>query len=355
MQHAETTARRRKPRQSRLAVARALVALTASTMAVVSAPAPAAATEVMCYTASVPVTLEGGSGPITGTLCIPDEATTVQVLVHGFTWGNYYWDLPYQAGRYSTRLQANERGYATFNIDRLGVAPSYQPASSLVTFENNASALHQVVQWLRRGEPQRLGFTKVVLVGQSYGALTSWLEAGRYRDVDAVVTTGVTHLPNWEALAAEQPNFWPAALDPKFAGSGLDQGYLTTIPGARSIYYVMGNVDPTVVALDERFKQTGTIQERQTVLPELLLAASQNINVPVYVITGAQEPFFCNGPGAADCSSSSVLEAGERPFFGAGASVEALVVPNAGHNVTLQLNGPQTIIAIQNWITRHVG
>jgi hypothetical protein len=49
-----------------------------------------------CRPVSVPMTLGGLSGPIAGTLCTPGRTRTLEVLVHGFTYGQYYWDFPYQ-------------------------------------------------------------------------------------------------------------------------------------------------------------------------------------------------------------------------------------------------------------------
>jgi pimeloyl-ACP methyl ester carboxylesterase len=320
-------------------------------------PATAQAAEaagVTCTDVSMPVTISGGSVPIVGRLCLPDGAKVVQVLVHGITWGQYYWDFPYQPERYSYVRAANAAGYATLNISRLGHGASAHPFSGQVTFESNASSVHQVVQALRRGD---LGaqFDKVVLVGHSIGALISWLEAGTYQDVDAVVATAVTHKASLEGLAVDSLRYYPAGLDPKFANSNLDVGYVTTLRGARSAYYEASNTDPAVIALDEQLKETGTQFERITALPEIILSHSKNINVPVFVVVGRQEPEFCDGVTSADCSSSVTLTAGERPFYGPNATVDGLVVPNANHNVTLHLTAPQTNQSILTWMNQRVG
>lgn len=320
----------------------------------VSAPAEATTAQVTCADVSIPVTISGESMSIDGRLCVPAGAKTVQLLVHGITWDQYYWDFPYQPDKYSYVRSANAAGYATLNISRLGHGASSHPASGLITLASNADSIHQVVQALRHGD---LGtqFTKVVLVGHSIGSLMSWVEAGTYQDVDAVVATAATHQASLTGLAIDFTRYYPATLDPKFATSGLDLGYTTTIPGTRSAYYTAGNTDPEIIALDEQLKSTGTTSEQLTTLPDILFNESKNINVPALVVDGDQEPEFCNGIGAADCSSSATLAAGERPFFGPNATVDALVVPNANHNIQLELNAPQTDQSITAWVNQHVG
>lgn len=313
-------------------------------------------TSPTCIDISVSVTIsDGSSGPIVGRLCVPAGATSVQLLMHGITYGQYYWDLPFQPENYSYVAAANQAGYATLNIDRLGVGDSYQPSSVLVTLENNASAVHQVVRALRSGELGGTAFKKVVLVGHSYGSLTAFLTAGRFQNVDALVATGVSHQLNTvNILTRLVPTTAPATLDPKFADSGLDIGYLTTRPGTRVVFYNTQTTDPAVIALDEQLKQTVTAEELITALPEFLLNSSRQINIPVFAVNGTEEPFFCNGLLAGDCSSSAALAASERPFYGPRATLSALVVPGVGHNVTLARSAPQTLAAIQDWLSGHV-
>ena len=304
-----------------------------------------------CSSVDFPVSIAGEAGTIAGTLCVPEGARTVQLLLHGYTYGRYYWDFPFEPERYSYVRAANAAGFATLAIDRLGTVGSFQPLSVHVTLENNADITHALVGALRDG---RLGaFENVVLVGHSFGSLIAYLEAGRYRDVDALVSTGASHEVNALNVATRvllgSP---PAVLDPKFASLLLDPGYVTTAPGRREMFYELGDADPAVIALDEELKQTGAIAEAITYLPDYLFNASSDIDVPVLVVNGSEEPFFCNGLLAADCSSSEALAASERPFYGPGATVEAIVVPGAGHNLSLELGAPATHAAIIEWLER---
>jgi pimeloyl-ACP methyl ester carboxylesterase len=184
------------------------------------------------------------------------------------TYSRYYWDFPYQPEHYSYVRVATRRGYATFNLDRVGNGASDHPVSTLVDIDANAFVVHQVVQALRAGEVASQSFEKVIVVGHSLGSMTTIDYAGTYPgEADGIILTGVVHDINW-AWATEHflTKFWPATLDAKFYGQfGEDYGYLTTLPGTRSgAFYYLPNTDPEVVALDESLKQTTTVAEFTT-------------------------------------------------------------------------------------------
>jgi len=313
-----------------------------------SAPARAEAS-ASCGSVAFNASVAGQRGLIGGTLCVPSGARTVQLLLHGFTYGRYYWDFPLEPERYSYVQAANAAGYATLAIDRLGTVGSLQPLSLFVTLENNASVVHQLVAALRAGE-LGVAFENVLLVGHSFGSVVAYVEADRYRDVDAIVATSASHQANVANLVTRLLlGSSPATLDSKFAPLPLDPGYVTTLPGRRHIFYELEDTDPAVVALDEELKQTAAVGEVLTYLHFLLDVAS-DVELPVLTVNGSREPFFCNGPLAADCSSSEALAAGERRFFGPAASVDAIVVPGAGHNLSLELSAPGTHSAILEWV-----
>jgi len=315
-----------------------------------AAPARAQPGGTTCSSVALSTRVGGQTGTIPGTLCVPPGARSVELLLHGYSYGQYYWDLPFEPETYSFVRAANAAGFATLNVDRLGNVGSLQPLSLFVTLDNNASVAHQLVSALRSGE-LGVAFENVVVVGHSFGSLIAYLEAGRFQDVDALVATGASHEPNAVNIAtrvvASSP---PAILDPKFRGLLLDPGYVTTRPGARGIFYEAADADPAVIALDEQLKQTGTLEDTLTTLPDFLLNASSDINIPTLTVNGSEEPFFCNGVAAGDCSSSAALAASEQPFYGPDAQVEAIVVNGAGHNLALELGAAQTNTSIQEWL-----
>jgi pimeloyl-ACP methyl ester carboxylesterase len=190
----------------------------------------------------------------------------VQVLVHGLTYDHTYWDFPAATDDQSYVAAATAAGYATFNIDRIGVGASTRPANASVLTTGSASyVLHQVVQALRAGQIGGRAFPRVMTVGHSFGSQAVAKEAGVYGDVDGVVLSGSLHDTTIETFTQVLPQFYPAQLDPKF-GLSTPAGYLTTIPGTRgAIFYDLSDADLTVVAADEQLKQTATDGEIATV------------------------------------------------------------------------------------------
>ncbi|GAA2862403.1 alpha/beta hydrolase [Pseudonocardia halophobica] len=344
------------PRRARLVAG---LAAAAAAVAATALLAPAAAADqtdhpAACRTVRVPVTILGGAGDVAGTLCGPLDASVVQVLVHGYTYGQYYWDLPYEPDTYSYVRHASEAGQATLNIDRIGTGDSSHPLSATLTYDNHADAVHQVIQAVRRGD---LGghFEKVVLVGHSYGSVTAYLEAGRYQDVDGVIATGGGHKLNAVTLATDvAANTVPVALDPKYRDAGLDPGYMTTRPGSRGVFYHLPNADPAVVALDEELKGTGNDLELATAATFLTRTESTAINVPVLTVNGSEDSIFCSA-GASDCSSADALATQEAGYFGPGATSEAFVVPGGGHDVNLERTAPLAYDAMTAFVLRHFG
>lgn len=308
-----------------------------------------------CRHVAIPVQLNGLTGPIAGTLCTPPGATVVQLLVHGWTYGEYYWDIGYQPDNYSYVRKANQRGYATLAIDRLGAGSSWHPPSLIDTFEADVSSVHQVIQSLRAGN---LGtrFDKVVEVGHSFGSFITMSESGEYHDVDAIVTTGAVHAINFvNALGPIALSNYPATLDPKFAADGLDPLYVTSDPGSRSSYYNTDNADPQVIALDDRLKQTGTLVAMATLPANAeLMNDDSGLNVPVLVAIGERDPFFC-GLGTVSCTSSESIGDFERQFYGPHATVVGYVAPGAGHDLQLEKNAAQTDRRMLDFVDQYVG
>src|SRR6202044_39687 len=151
---------------------------------------------------------------------------------------------------------------ATFDIDRIGDGYSSRPPSADLDLTAGAVALHDAVTALRSGGVGGHAFTRVVMVGHSLGSIEAWGEDADYHDVNALIITGALHQPSPNAPAAVQADFYPAADDPKFAGSGLDPGYLTTRPGTReALFYDPATTNPAVLALDEADKDTTTAAE----------------------------------------------------------------------------------------------
>jgi pimeloyl-ACP methyl ester carboxylesterase len=326
----------------------------------------ATAAGALCRNVSVPVALAEGQATdqqISARLCEPGTsgtaARTLLVLVHGITYDRNYWDFPDPSGhtnRYSFVSAAQSAKFSTLSVDRIGAGQSSHPLSTSVTIDSNAYTVHQLIQAVRSGAIRRAGggiFETVVLVGHSYGSWTTWFEASRYDDVDAVVLTGATHgLTTVNAPAIVVPGLYPAAADPRFGLlSGLDPGYLTTEPDTRyHAFYEPARVDPTVVAYDEMTKGTVTASEIDTY--PLILQEPLDIRVPVFLTIGELDTLFC-GPalGGAPCTSEAELIAFESPHLGPNVpSIDAYILPDAGHDMNPMLNARLYFAAVLGWL-----
>jgi pimeloyl-ACP methyl ester carboxylesterase len=314
---------------------------------------------VKCRELGIPVALTGSrrNQTIYAELCSSDgkSTPTVQILVPGGSYGLIYWDFPSIGGRnYSYAKYAVQRGYTTLAIDRIGTGRSSHPFSAQIDLNTNAYILHQIVQRLRRDGLGSRPFEKVVIVGHSYGSFTSWVEAAKYQDVDAVLDTGAMHLPNPLGVAMIARYLTkPAMLERRFRG--LDPGYLTTWANGRApLFYRLSNADPRVVALDERTKETITLTELATFLPSALDGTTRRINVPVLLVAGEYDAVFC-GLTAANCASSSTLRRSEAPYYSPKACLKTYVLPNAGHDINLHLNARNWFRIGIDWIDARVG
>lgn len=337
----------------------ALLALTAS--AVVATTAMPAAAEVdsaarptVCRSVSLPFKVGDQSGPIAGTLCTPPGASSVQLLVHGWTYDQHYFDWPDRPDTYSYARAANRAGYATLAIDRLGAGASLRPISLFHTFHAGVNAVQATVRALRDGS---LGtrFDKVIGVGHSLGSMTVSHAAGQYQDMDALITTGFSHVLNFASVVPRVAGRdYPARSDPKFAGEISDPGYLTSIPGSRAGFYNPRNVDPAVPERDEQLKSTGSIVELATLASYNVFNADRTLNIPVLAVNGEKEMFFC-GLQAADCSTADKLYAHERPWYGPKATLETYIAPGTGHNTALERSAPRTAQRMIAFADKYVG
>jgi len=311
-----------------------------------------------CQNVTFPVTLSVNDHTVynvIGELCSRGSIhnKTIQIALHGSTYSHIYWDWPYQPEIYSYARYATAAGYAVLSLDRIGSGQSGHPPADAVTIGSNAYIVHQIVQTLRGGSlvvPSfgRIRAERVALVGHSLGSVISIAEAATYGDVDGVALTGVSHTVG-PALGDALSSLYPANLDPHFAGRNIPDGYLTSQPGLRNVFYHAPFFDPNVLALDEQTKETTTTGELATALPALDLSTA--IHVPVLVVVGDYDAAFC---GAPTCSASGSLN-NEPGFYPADACTETAAIPGTGHDLNLHYTAPLSYVTILSWMDRRVG
>lgn len=302
-------------------------------------PTPAQA-ETPCADVTFPVV---GTQTVAGTLCVPPGAHTLQILVPGGFYNRAYWDVPI-APR-SFRLAMNDAGYATLAVDRLGTGASSKPPSVTLTATAQAAAVHEVVQAMR---PE---FDKIILGGHSLGSAISVIAAATYHDVDGVLVTAMGHHINALGIAPIAATFVPAGLFPAF--SGLDPGYLTTMPGTRYSLHQPGQNMPAAVSFDETTKDVAAPGELiDAALLGTVTAYTLQVDVPVLTVIASGDPTFC-GLLATNCGSTASYYAAEAPYYGD--RLEAYVLPGYGHALNYAPNAPSLHAAVVDWADRTVG
>jgi len=321
-------------------------------------PVGASSNKGDCHDMNVPVALAPGlpkNQVIHGELCNPWSSApdAVDLLVPGATYDSLYWDFPYSNYQYSYVDRTLGSGRATFAIDRIGTGESSKPLSALVTFDADVYTMHQVVEWLRSDR----GYSDVTAVGHSMGSIVAVQEAATHHDVDRVVATGFLHSPSINLVLTMGSGLQPAALDPQFAGQGLDLGYMTTAPGQRETAFYSAAADPAVIAYDESHKDIVSLVAAQgavsQILTPALLNSSQHVTAPVLTIVGNQD-ILCGSLGiGTDCSSSTTVYNSEKQYFKNAASFSAYVVPGTGHNLPLHPSAGESFDVINQWIKTH--
>ncbi|MBT8227743.1 MAG: hypothetical protein HKP61_15420 [Dactylosporangium sp.] len=90
---------------------------------------------------------------------------------------------------------------------------------------------------------------------------------------------------------------YPADSDPKFAGRGYDQGYLTSVPGGRGEMFYSAIADPRTIASDEARKDVISGTFMLDGIGELGAPSGANqsnlVNEPVLLVSGEQDALYC--------------------------------------------------------------
>ncbi|MTE11241.1 alpha/beta hydrolase [Nocardia aurantiaca] len=303
-----------------------------------------------CRDMDIPVTVAGSAYTVYGRLCNPDAgpSATLQVLVHGLIYDHFYWDPPEFDKRYSYVRRAAAEGYSTLAIDRIGSGRSARPAGTDVTALSNADVLHQIVQAARRGDLVN-PWSRIVTVGHSFGTVVTELEAATYRDVDGIIGTGWMNmpglLPSTELLARHTSANYAD-------GQPIPPGYLTMRPGGMAIFYQPDNVDPEVLAADDRRRGTDTVGEIATPTTVTLAQIMNPIAVPTLLVVGEHDWLFCTPPEHRSCDAATVRET-QRMYFSPQAVPSTYVQAGAGHSIAHELNGVDGFDAMIEWLGEH--
>jgi len=292
------------------------------------------------------------SHDVVGTLCWTGEldGKTLAVMVSGAGYGSVYWDFPYQPDTYSFVRAALRRGLATFNFDRLGMGRSDRPFGLSLGVDNQAYVLAQIIETLGTDK----AFGAVVTLGHSFGSTISLAHALSYpQNVDGIVLTGFVHNSNPGFNLAMRDGVDLAALKGPFAGAIVDPTYLISKADSRvDLFYSAGNVDSTVVEIDELNRETTSIGEVIS-MPVYFKEQSKALTLPAFTLIGEDDFVVCGG--AIECTDHDAIVAWEAEFFPPAACHEIVVLDDTNHNANLHLNAPDNFELMLDWIDRRVG
>ena len=287
---------------------------------------------------SFPVTLsDGNQYEVAGFLYYQGSYhnRTLLLALHGATYNHKYWDVPAINGHeYSFARYMAERKYAVLAIDQLGTGGSSKPADGdLLTLDQTASAIHQVITRLRSGEGGvGYAFERVVTVGHSLGAINAIYEQGTYHDADAVVATGMGHVPH------ELP------VPPEVFAELLQHEYAQAPGELRGpLFYYAPGADPAVIEYD-REHLADFVPRGQLVTG--ILAGFDPAATRVGAVTG---PVLVQ-LGEFDVLYPASYADGEAAYFGSASSVTVQSLQGVGHNMNTHFRNHESWALIDEWL-----
>ena len=285
---------------------------------------------------SFPVTLsDGNTYEVAGYLYYKGSYhnRTLLVALHGGNYNHKYWDVPNINGHdYSFARYMAEQKYAVLAVDQLGTGESSKPAGDLVTLDNTASAIHQVIAQMRSGA-SGYAFERVATIGHSLGSINAIYEQATYHDADAVVITGLGHTPH------ELP------LPGPVIGEMLQHEYFPFPADLRAaLFYYAQGADADVVAYDR--------DNLADLLPrgQLTTAIFASFDSAANRVGGVTGPVLVQ-MGEFDALFPSTLYAdAEAGFYTNASGVTVQSLPGVGHDLNTHFRNHDGWRLMDEWL-----
>lgn len=288
---------------------------------------------------SFPVTLsDGNTYEVAGYLYYKGSFhnRTLLLALHGANYNHKYWDVPEINGHeYSFARYMAERKYAVLAIDQLGTGESSKPDGDLLTLDQTANAIHQVITQLRSdSNATGYAFESVVTVSHSLGSINAVYEQGTYHDADAVVTTGMGHVPHDIPVPAE---LIIALLQFEYIAVPLE---LRPV-----MFYYAPGADPDVIQYD--LEQLADLLPRGQlttgILPSFQFDAEAqrvgSVNGPVLVQLGEFDGLF-----------PASIAGGEAAFFTGTSDVTVQPLAGVGHDFNTHFRNHEGWRLMDEWL-----
>lgn len=313
----------------------AILGLLAVFATLIATPTPAASVVRSPVSFGVKNPFDPAGEPLTvaGTLVRPSTpcASSVLLMVHGLSYGQWAWDFPLQPETYSVSQALAERGYASVTIDLPGYGDSTIPNGYTLTVESYAFMVADIARQLDAT------FGAVGLAGHSAGTEITELAAGLGLFSPSVyIPTAYTHVPS-QRIAVDffTGDYIRAAQDDYERFGGTDQGR------TEYMYAPLPSplVDPAVVAKDFELENLTPSGEIYSIGPQPSKLVMALITAPTLLVLAEKDLLF--PIDYADLEFSLFHSASDR---------DLLIVPDAGHSFMLHTNAPATNDAIGDWL-----
>jgi pimeloyl-ACP methyl ester carboxylesterase len=286
-----------------------------------------------------PVTLsDGNTYSLAGALYFQGTYRNrpLQVTLHGGNYNHSYWDIPSINGQpYSyARFMAGQH-HAVLALDLLGSGESSKPDADFLSFQEMASAIHQVLVRLRNGtSPVGYAFDKLVLVGHSLGSALAAYVQGTHGDADAVVSTGLVFVPHTRPL------------DPALVQDVATRNpYFKLPPEVRqSLFYSASGADSAVIAHDlaalDDFIPRGYVFTIFPFLADTSVTRVNQVTSPVLVQLGERDGL---APGS--------LAEQEALVWSSASSVTLQILAGLGHSFNGHRDNDLSWGGIHAWLS----
>ncbi|HUR72688.1 MAG TPA: alpha/beta hydrolase [Sporichthya sp.] len=350
------------------------VALTAAFTAALGSPAEAGRTEAGPNVLDLPVTFQVTNRNTTGIPCStqPDGKTytihanlvaprdlirasspSVTVYLHGLGYSSFFFHLT-EIPEYDYAREQAGQGHVSLVVDRLG-NPAHDDLKdgNATCLPAQADMADQIADALRAGTytagPMTPKFSRVILAGHSAGGLIAELTQSIFQSAQAVAVIGYTHYPSplalqtflaagQDCLTAPQPARVNSGA-PNYASFGrtdeeFEAGHFFNVePAVADIVLRKRNRDPCGDLLSGLQGLVGTSVETPA------------IQVPVLLITGANDALFPSGGSAIETQTA----------YPQAARLDVVEIKNTGHAVTLGRTHEEFRYLIAQWLAANGG
>ncbi len=276
------------------------------------------------------------------------KLSTLQVLIHGWTYNHTYWD-PYGAakpGRSYARFMA-KKGYVVLALDLLGTGASSVPDGVKLDFTENVNSLIQVLKPIRADQRlQHHYIRQIALVGHSAGTILSVLTAGTAPQLaDFLIATGWSYLPH-------------QVFSEEIINAARQQTPYIRFPSElrTQLFYYTPTAKPRQIAFDnsqlaDQFPN-GALTQGLPLLEALdsgqvavikAVSLVDKVKVPVLVQLGDMDVI----------AKPSIPENEKMPYSGS-PDVTVQVLDNIGHSLNLHIDRKTGWRQINQWLKRQL-